>query len=188
MSESAAALVVVDAQNGFVNSGSAHVIPVITDLVRRWQDAGGHVIFTRYHNYPNSPYERLIGWRALHEAPETDLVDELVPFAEPPGAHVIDKTTYSAFTAQFREHIAEHGFSDLYVCGIATDGCVLATAYDAFDEGFTPWVITDACASNATSNIPDEVHQAALLLIARNLGGGQLISAEDALAAVPVTA
>ena len=40
------ALVIIDAQNGFVNERSSHVIPVIADLVARWQDAGGATIFT----------------------------------------------------------------------------------------------------------------------------------------------
>jgi nicotinamidase-related amidase len=155
-----------------VNNGSAHVIPVIADLVHRWQQAGGRVIFTRYRNYPGSPYERLIGWHALHQAPETDLVDELAPFAEHPNAHVIDKTTYSAFTPEFRAHLAKQGATDLFVCGIATDGCVLATAYAAFDEGLTPWVIGDATASNATSHDPDQVHRAALFLLGGTSGPG----------------
>jgi nicotinamidase-related amidase len=188
VSEPRPVLLVIDAQNGFVSGGSAPVIPVIEDLVRRWLGAGGHVIFTRYRNYPGSPFERLIGWRELHGAPATDLIDVLAPFAEHRHAHVVDKTTYSAFTPGFRGHIAERGFTDLYICGIATDGCVLATAYDAFDEGLTPWVIGDACASNATRHPPADVHRAALMLIARNIGEGQITSAARALAALPVAA
>ena len=74
-------LVVVDVQNGFVGSRSRHVVPVIVDLVRRWQAGGGATIFSRYLNYPGSPYERLIGWTRMHGAPETDLVTELQPYA-----------------------------------------------------------------------------------------------------------
>ena len=34
-------LVVVDVQNGFVGSRSRHIVPVIVDLVHRWQACGG---------------------------------------------------------------------------------------------------------------------------------------------------
>jgi len=57
MSERKPVLVVVDVQNGFITEHSQHVVPVITNLVRRWQAARGDVIFTRYRNYPSSPFE-----------------------------------------------------------------------------------------------------------------------------------
>src|SRR6266540_2890846 len=80
MGEHCPALVVIDIQNGFLANDSAHVVPAIVDLVRRWQNAGGYTIFTRYFNYPNSPFEPLIGWCGLHQPPDTDLVDDLAPF------------------------------------------------------------------------------------------------------------
>ena len=54
--------------------------------------AGGHTIFSRYFNYPDSHFERLIGWYALHDSPETEFVDELAPYLSDPRAHFIDKT------------------------------------------------------------------------------------------------
>ena len=175
------ALLVVDVQNGFVNEDSAHVVPVIVNLVRSWQDADRHVVFTRYHNYPDSPYERLVGWYALHKAPETDLVTDLKPFTSNPRAHVIDKTVYTAFTDEGSRLFMEHGFTDLFICGIATDGCVLKTTLDAFETGYTPWVVADACASNATRVPAQEVHRYALLLASRLVGAGQVIQSGEAL-------
>ena len=79
MSERRPVLVVVDVQNGFITEDSAPVVPVIVELVGRWQAIGGDVVFTRYHNYAGSPYERLIGWTEMSHAPDTDLVPELAP-------------------------------------------------------------------------------------------------------------
>ncbi|WP_425566444.1 hypothetical protein [Nonomuraea roseoviolacea] len=60
---------VVDVQQHFVREASAHVVPVIVDLVARWQAAGGDVVFTRYVNYPGSPFERLMGWSECMASP-----------------------------------------------------------------------------------------------------------------------
>lgn len=191
MTDRRAALVVVDVQNGFITADSAHVIPVITKLAQEWQTAGEHVVFTRYFNYPGSQYERLVGWRELQGPPETDLVGDLAPLVSRPRTHVIDKTVYTAFTpgpGGGKRLFAGHRFTDLFICGIATDGCVLATALDAFQFGYTPWVLSDAVASNATSTPPAEVHAAGLLLMGRLIGKGQIITAADARARLPLAA
>lgn len=110
-------LVVVDMQNGFVRSGSQHVVPTVVDLVGRWQGAG---------------------------AEATDIV-------------------------------SRGGWTDLLICGIATESCVVKTAVDAFERGLIRWVLTDATASHAG----DEAHAAGLLVAGRFIGSGQLITITD---------
>jgi nicotinamidase-related amidase len=176
------ALIVVDVQNGFVTKDSIHVISVVTNLVSHWQAAGGQTIFTLYHNYPDSPFERLVEWYCLKEPPETDLVSELEPYMSHPQAHVIEKTVYTAFTDEGRQLFSRLGLTDLFICGIATDGCVLKTTLDAFEAGYTPWLLADASASNSTRVSAQEVHQGALLLARRLVGRGQVIQSSKALA------
>lgn len=170
-----AVLVVVDVQNGFVTDGSRHVIPVIARLVERWQAAGGDIVFTRYINYPGSPFERLIKWTELRESPQIDIVPELAAYAEKATA-VIDKTMYSLFTdAEGRQLVADHGWTDIYVCGIATESCVLKTAVDAFELDLTPWLIEDASASHKG----DSVHRAGVFVTQRFIGEGQIVTVAD---------
>jgi len=167
-------LVVVDVQNGLVGSRSRHVVPVIVDLVRRWQARGGATIFSRYLNYPGSPYERLIGWTRMHDAPETDLVTELQQYAAKAVA-VVDKTIYSLFSDHGAGVLAGGGWTDLLICGIATESCVCKTAVDAFERDLTPWVLVDACASHAGT----VTHEAGLVVISRFIGKRQLITTSD---------
>ncbi len=174
-----AVLVVVDMQNGFVNERSRHGIPTVVDLVGRWQQAGGDTIFTRFLNYPHSPYERLIGWSRLQASPETDIVDELVPYLDQARA-VIDKPIYTLFTEEGAKVVREGGWTDLIFCGIATESCVLKSAVDAFEMGYTPWVVRDASASHDGQ----ATHEAGLLVIGRFIGGGQLIEAASLIAQV----
>ncbi|MEV6073374.1 isochorismatase family cysteine hydrolase [Nocardia sp. NPDC052001] len=185
-----AALLVVDAQTGFVNEHSAPVIPVVLDLATRWAATGRPTIFTRYWNYAGSPYETLIGWRALYGPPDTDIVDELVPLTTHANAHILDKVVYSALTDEGLALLGELDVTDLIICGIATDACVLKTALDAFERGFVPWVVRDAVASNATRHPAQEIHDSALLHISRLIGAGQLIDASrvrDIIETAPAT-
>jgi len=175
------ALLVVDAQNGFVTPASAHVVPVVAELVESWLGTNHPVVFSRYFNYADSPYQRLMGWTGLLEAPETDIVDALTPFTEHPATHVIDKSGYTALTTEGMALLTGLGITDVMVCGIDTDGCVLKTVLDAFESGFTPWVLADACASSTTRHPAQQVHDSALLLMSRLIGAGQIIDTARAL-------
>ena len=133
MELSSSLLLVVDVQNGFVTSDTAHAVPTIASLTDRWLRLGGQLAFTRYHNYPGSAFERLMDWRELYGPPDTDLVEELVPYTA--TAQVIDKGTYSGLTRELLQTIHRSRVTDLVVCGIDSDLCVLATVFDAFDYG-----------------------------------------------------
>ncbi|NEC92615.1 cysteine hydrolase [Streptomyces sp. SID12501] len=174
MGENKAVLVVVDAQNGFIREPSRPVIPVIADLVSRWQGNGGDVVFTRYLNYPGSPFERMIHWTALQDSPQTDIVPDLLPLAEQATA-ILDKTIYSLFSEEGSKLVQRHGWTDLYICGIATESCVLKTAVDAFERDLTPWLLEDASASHAGS----AVHEAGILVASRFIGIDQIIRTAD---------
>lgn len=56
---------------------------------------------------------------------------------------------YSAFEAtnlDMTYWLKKNNIKDVYVCGIATEYCVKATASDAHKAGFTTYVVTDAVA------------------------------------------
>jgi nicotinamidase-related amidase len=175
MSIERAALIVIDMQNGFINDRSRHVVPKVVGLVERWEATGRPVVFTRYHNYPGSPFERLIHWSGLLRSPETDIVPELMPHLDRARA-VIDKKIYSYFTPEGASLTEQEGWTDLVFCGVATESCVLKSAVDAFERNLTPWVVTDASASHGGS----EAHDAGLLVARRFIGAGQLVRAADA--------
>ena len=174
------ALIVIDMQNGFLGEKSRHVIPSVLELVQQFKSRGLPIVFTRFHNEPNSQYEKLIGWKRLRSSPETELTKELVPYAE----LVVDKEIYSAFTPNFAETVREKGWNTLIVCGVATDGCVLKTAVDAFERGLLPIVVEDACSSHAGA----EVHQAGLMLIGRFIGKAQVMKTQAVLSKLDASA
>ncbi|MEV6693186.1 cysteine hydrolase [Micromonospora sp. NPDC051196] len=163
-------LVVTDMQNGFVREKSVHIVPTIVNLVSNWKRAGGDILFTRYLNYPGSPFERFFGWSRLQSAPETDIIPQLQPLIG--QSIVLDKNIYSPFTSDGVKIFARQRWTDFYFCGIATESCVLKGAVDAFEHGVTPWLICDASASHAGP----EAHEAGLLVARRFIGPGQVIT------------
>ncbi len=169
-------LVVIDAQNGFMSEHSRPTVPVVVDLVTRWMDQGGDVVFTRYYNYDGSPYERLIHWSKVKGPPETSIVDELAPLAKRATA-VIDKPIYSLFTPEAEQLFAEKGWKDVYICGFDTESCVLKTALDVFERDLTPWLIEDASASHAGA----AAHEAGILIARRTVGKSQIIDSDKVL-------
>lgn len=166
-------LIVIDMQNGFLGSRTRHIIPNVVRLVEEFRKRNLSVVFTRFHNEPNSPYERLIGWTRLRYSPEIDLTPELEPFAK----SIIDKNIYSAFTPEFEELLTGEGWTKIILCGVATDSCVLKTAADAFERGLIPIVVEDACSSHGG----EEVHEAGLLLLGRFIGKPQIMNTETLL-------
>ena len=164
-------LLVVDVQNGFVNEHTRHIIDVVNALIGAFSGRGEQVAFTRFVNIPGSGHERWMGWTRFMHEPENALDAAVVTGANP----VFIKHGYTAFTPEFEEHVRRERIQRLVLCGIATDGCVLKSAVDAFERGIEPVVVTDACASHAGR----EIHEAGLLLLARFIGPGQLKSAVD---------
>ena len=165
------ALVVIDVQNGFINEHTRPVLATITKLIDAFARREEPLAFTRFVNRAGSPYERWIGWTRFREAPENALADGL----DTRGAPVFEKHVYSAFSAEMQSWLARRRIDSLVLCGIATDGCVLKTAVDAFERDIEPVVVTDACASHGG----EAAHQAGLLLLGRFIGTRQLKRAAE---------
>ncbi|MEM8955270.1 MAG: cysteine hydrolase [Verrucomicrobiota bacterium] len=164
------ALVVIDLQNGFLNDESRAVVPAILQAIRFFRDRSWPIFATRFRNRAGSGYEKWIGWQRLRTSPEIDLCDEIAELELP----VFDKFGYSSFTKEVKEWIGVHAIEELVCCGIATEGCVLKTAVDAFEANLEPIVITDACASHAGR----VAHDAGLLVLSRFIGERQLIDVD----------
>jgi maleamate amidohydrolase len=62
------------------------------------------------------------------------------------GECIITKQFASAFFGtSLAETLASEGIDTLLITGLSTSGCVRATALDALQSGFAPFVVRDAC-------------------------------------------
>ena len=181
------ALVIIDMQRDFVEVGGfGDVLGNDVGLLRRCiaptgellaaaRGAGMLVIHTREGHRPDlsdlPPAKKARGNLAIgigdvgpmgriliRGEPGHDIIDELYPV---PGEPVVDKPGKGAFHATDLEKIlANHGITQLLVCGVTTEVCVSTTVREANDRGFNCLVVEDCCASYFP-----EFHVSALAMI-----------------------
>ena len=156
------ALLIVDVQEGFINDSTKYVIRAVEELQSRYE----HIFATRFINGVDSPHRNLIDWHRFGEGSR----DTELAFCLSPKAEIIDKTTYTCVNPDFLDNLHNRAISEVHVCGIDTDVCVMKCAVDLFENGIRPVVLSEASASHAG----DEHHQAALLILRRLIGARQI--------------
>jgi nicotinamidase/pyrazinamidase len=162
------ALIVVDVQNDFLPGGALavaegdRVLAPLNALLDRFS----HVYATRdWHPHDHSSFAAAGGPWPPHCVQDTigaALSRQLRASAiEAVISKGVDPTTegYSGFDGtDLERRLREAGIKRVFICGLATDYCVRATALDARRLGFAVVVVTDAVA--AVNVEPDDERQA----------------------------
>ncbi|MBD1912949.1 MULTISPECIES: isochorismatase family cysteine hydrolase [unclassified Leptolyngbya] len=159
-------LLVVDVQTGFINDFTHHIPKRVARLIE--QKLYSPVLFTRFINAADGPYTRLLQWNGCHDAPETDLSEDLAPYIQ--SEFVFSKPGLCGMPSELVDYLCENQVQQIAVVGIDTDMCVLKIAMDLFDQGIEPIVLTDCCASTAGL----QAHLAGLAVLSRNIGAQRL--------------
>lgn len=159
-------LLIVDVQPGFINEFTHH----IPQRVARLLDSGEYtqVLFTRFINKPDGPYQRFLNWHSCDREPEINLAPELEPYAQPDL--VFSKPGLCGLPDELADYLRKQQIERVFIVGIDTDMCVLKIAMDLFDIGVEPIVLTDCCASTAGL----QAHLAGLAVLSRNIGATRL--------------
>lgn len=166
--EDADALIVVDAQNGFLNEHTRRAASEIVRLVRQADRLGVPVLVSRFTNHPGSLYRTRVGWhRCGPGTHESELIPELA------GHVVLDKSGYGA-QGMLADRCGSLRISSPLLAGIDTDSCVLACAIELFDRGIWPRIAASACGSTGGP----QFHEAGLSLLRRMLGSAAILEGE----------
>jgi len=158
------ALIIVDAQKGFVAPSSEHVLTTLEALQERFD----HVILTQFHNPDPSPFRRILNYSKLAPGDE----DTALAIAPRGDASVIARPLYTCVTPELLSILRGWGVDEVHVAGIATEACVLKTALDLFEADIRPIVIADACASDKN----ERFHTMAMELITSLIGTENVIN------------
>ena len=152
------ALVVVDVQRDFLPGGALgvpdgdRVVPALNLCIALFTRMRLPIVFTRdWHPPDHCSFRAQGGPWPPHCIADTDGAAFAPGLTVPAGARIVSKATtaqadaYSAFQrTDLDEWLRGHGSRRLFVGGLATDYCVLATVRDAIGEGFEVMVLRDA--------------------------------------------
>lgn len=159
------ALLVIDVQNYFMNSLTRDLPRKIKRHIEKNKDSYQLIVFTHFVNTPKASVYRFLDWKKCVNSPDTDIVKELQPIL--PYGVTIPKDVLSVLKApQIKKLLNEKKINELYLCGIDTDCCVLATAYDAFDQGYRVHLLKTLCMTATGKNL----HDAAVSMFKKNVG------------------
>ncbi len=150
----AKALLIIDFQNDFTAGGALEVPDGdrIAAPVKRLADSFDLVFATRDWHPPDHASFQADGgpWpvhcvRDTHGAEFHPAMDDLRLDAVVDVGRGRDDQGYSGFEkSNLAQLLRERDVDEVYVCGLATDYCVRASAIDASQEGFEVTVIEDA--------------------------------------------
>src|SRR5262245_59206754 len=150
----AKALLIIDFQNDFTPGGALAVAggDEIAEPVKRLAASFDLVFATRdWHPPDHSSFETEGGPWPVHCVQEThgaELHPAMAGIALDSIADVgreRDDQGYSGFEeSDLAERLRDHDVDHVYVCGLATDYCVRATAIDAREQGLEVTVVEDA--------------------------------------------
>lgn len=162
------ALLVIDVQRYFINSITRDLPKKISEYVKKNRKNYDLIVFTNFINDSHSSVCLLLNWKQCMTSPEIDIVSELQPMLK--YGIVISKNVYSVLKApKVQSLLKKQRIKELHLCGIDTDCCILATAYDGFDQGYKIHLLQDLCMASSNINL----HNAALLIFKRNLIAGR---------------
>ncbi len=159
-------LLIVDVQSGFINEFTHHIPQRIVRLIQGGDYAP--LLFTRFINTADGPYQQFLDWHSCDREPETNIVPELESFAQ--QGLVFPKPGLCGITDDLASYLQKQPIEKVFIAGIDTDMCVLKIAMDIFDIGIEPIVFTDCCASTAGL----QAHLAGLAVLSRNIGANRL--------------
>ena len=144
----AAALIVVDLQQGIVTATLAHPVGRVIEnsaaLLTAFRDRGLPVVLVNVAGSPPGRTDARPGGAAPRAVPDgwTDLIPEL---GRQPGDITVTKHARSAFSGTgLAQALRDRGVTQVVIAGIATSSGVESTARDAHELGFNVTLAADA--------------------------------------------
>lgn len=156
-------LLVIDLQNAFINKYTQELPNKIKNIIENKQY--DKIAFTRFINFEDSIYVKKLGWKRCIDDEDKKIVIDIE------NNKLFDKSIYSAVNNELIEYIKQNQITDIYLCGIDTECCVLKTAFDLFELGYNVYVLKDYC--YCTHGI--ERNNNALKILKRNIGKDYIV-------------
>lgn len=149
------ALLIVDVQNDFCPGGALavkdgdKVVPVINNIMDKFDvvisSQDWHPLDTVH--FEKWPVHCLANQKGSEFHPDLDTAKINLKLLKGTENKDDGYSAFEATNASLANYLNEHNITNLYVCGLATDYCVRASALDALSLGLHTAIITDAIAA-----------------------------------------
>lgn len=155
-------LLIIDCQKAFINKYTEKYIEKINNLIKNcnYDD----IICTKFKNSEQTPFYNLLNYREC-------LNDKDCKLAIDTETKILEKETYSAVNDKLMEYLLKNDINEVYLCGFDTDGCVLKTAFDLFENNVKTYILQDYCMSSGGTLY----HDAAITILKRTIGDKYII-------------
>ncbi|MFM2483748.1 isochorismatase family protein [Celerinatantimonas yamalensis] len=151
------ALMIIDLQNDFLPNGSlgiksaAQIIEPINRYTELFERAQSTIILSRdWHPQDHCSFSQQGGPWPVHCVRNSEGAQISADYRWPTQAWLVSKATtsakdaYSAFDGtELATQLQHSAVKRLFICGLATDYCVLNTVLDALKEGFECYLLCD---------------------------------------------
>ena len=160
------ALLVIDVQNYYINKHTQDIPKKIENFIGK--SDFDFVLFTQFVNHKSSNVYKVFQWGKMMSSPDIDISDNLIRFTN--KNNVFQKDTYSTFKSKvFRSFIEKNNIEKFMLCGFDTDACIMATAYEGFDLGYSITVLDELTKSHSGN----DYSKSALRIINKNIQKNQ---------------
>jgi len=160
LSQRKRALIIVDVQPSFLNERNEYIVNNILKLLS--QIKYDSIVVATFHAEKGSLWEVQQKW-ICPRGEQTETVEKLSQKLKDLHPIEVRKETKSVFKGnkKIEKILKEKDIEEIHVVGLDTNDCVLATAYESFDQGFVTYVIEECCQSSSS----DLLHQQALKIL-----------------------
>ena len=152
-------IIVVDMQKGFITEKTHSLIEKINKYLK--DNVFDHIFFTKFINDSKSPFNKILSWHNMTKQNEQDFAMDI-----PTNTQVLTKNCYGLSTDHIN-FLKNLGITEIEICGIDTDACCLAIAFNLFDNNIKPIILSTLCASSSEN---EHIHVNAIDLMKRQFG------------------
>ena len=136
-------LLIVDMQKGFITEQNEFLIKNIENLLKN--NTFDNIFATKFINTKKSPFVRFLNWNKLF-----DRGGQAIALSLPKHTKILRKTSYGLKQKDIQTILSCCG-DEIMICGTDYDSCVLAIAFQLFDNGIKPIIVKDCIGSHSTA-------------------------------------
>ena len=133
-------LLLVDIQDGFMNAGTKHIPGNVIKHIENFNY--DLVIATRFINKTESLHKSELNMKDMTMLSSHA---KLVKGIQEVSDIVLMKSTYTSLTEDVAKLLEKNEMREVYLAGLNTDTSIMATAFDLFDKGIKPKILSHLC-------------------------------------------